>query len=38
MDFGDNAILWFNKGIETGVYKPHDPNHELSRLVGIRLS
>ena len=30
MDFGDNAVIWFNKGIETGIYKPHDTNHELS--------
>jgi hypothetical protein len=30
MDFGDNAVIWFNKGIETGIYKPHDANHELS--------
>lgn len=35
MDFGDNAVIWFNKGIETGIYKPHDANHELSHNFAI---
>jgi len=27
LDFGDNAVLFFNKGIEDGLYNPDDPNH-----------
>jgi hypothetical protein len=27
LDFGDNAVLFFNKGIEGGVYNPDDANH-----------
>lgn len=25
LDFGDNAVLFFNKGIEDGIYNPEDP-------------
>ncbi|KAM6499101.1 hypothetical protein JOM56_004609 [Amanita muscaria] len=27
LDFGDNAVLFFNKGIEEGVYNSDDANH-----------
>jgi hypothetical protein len=27
LDFGDNAVLFFNKGIEDGVYNSDDANH-----------
>jgi hypothetical protein len=27
LDFGDNAVLFFKKGIEGGVYNPDDANH-----------
>jgi len=26
LEFGDNAVLFFNKGIEDGIYNPEDPN------------
>ena len=25
LDFGDNAVSFFNQGIEEGKYNPHDP-------------
>ena len=27
LDFGDNAVLFFNKGIEDGVYNSQDVEH-----------
>ncbi|KIK59296.1 hypothetical protein GYMLUDRAFT_60215 [Collybiopsis luxurians FD-317 M1] len=27
LDFGDNAVIFFNRGIEEGIYNPHDPDH-----------
>jgi hypothetical protein len=27
LDLGDNAVLFFNKGIEDGVYNSDDVNH-----------
>jgi hypothetical protein len=27
LDFGDNAVLHFNQGIEEGIYNPDNPEH-----------
>lgn len=27
LDLGDNAIKFFNQGIEDGIYDPNDANH-----------
>ncbi|OCH87812.1 hypothetical protein OBBRIDRAFT_735571 [Obba rivulosa] len=27
LEFGDNAVIFFQRGEESGVYRPHDPNH-----------
>lgn len=27
LDWGDNAVLGFEKGKDEGVYNPDDPNH-----------
>jgi len=38
LDFGDNAVLFFHKGIEDGVYNSNDVNHyELCQWLWPRL-
>lgn len=33
LDFGDNAVLFFSKGVEDGVYNKDDPEHWYASLA-----
>jgi hypothetical protein len=33
LDWGNNAVLQFRRGEESGLYNPSDPNHQLVYLI-----